>query len=195
MPGASPYQLASATHCLLSWLSAATLLAAFLVLCLSRLRAQHGPACRHLAGQEVESISGSGSHVQWEVAGGWLTAERFLESEGQRPGNGRWRMSSRDGSPASAWPPPSAGLRHGQAALSFPISLPALHKSNSKQPPPSPNLPGCLTLCYVPERSEIMRCGPSPENLTWRHQTSYPSSLSRPIPPAWVLGPRLSKAQ
>lgn len=40
----------------------------FLLLYPTRLWAQHG-----LAEQEVESASGSGSHVQWEVArGGWL---------------------------------------------------------------------------------------------------------------------------
>lgn len=193
MPGASPYQPRLHTACSHGSLQPSCL-AAFLVLCLSRLRAHQGPACRPLAGQEVESISGSGSHVQWEVSGGWLTAERFLESEGPRPGDGRRRMSSRDNSPASAWPPPSAGLQHGQAALSFPISS-ACYPPSIRAIPNSLLLSGCLTLCYVPERSEIMRCGPSPENLTWRHQTSYPSSLSRPIPHSLGLGPRPSKAQ
>lgn len=73
---------------------------------------------------------------------------------------------------------PTHGLHPQQplstALQSFLLLLrisPALHDSNSKEPPPSSNLPGYLTLCYVPERSEVMRedlvaPGPSPANLT-----------------------------
>lgn len=84
----------------------------------------------------------------------------------------------------------------------FPFSseshLPSID-SNSKQPPPSPNLPGCLTLCYVPERSEIMRegplaPGPSPANLMQSYQTFYPSTLSQTDAPSLGFGSQALKS-
>lgn len=88
-------------------------------------------------------------------------------------------------------------LQHCLAALS-PSSHPPSIAANSKQPPPSPNLPGCLTLCCVPERSEIMRCGSCGSwPITCKPQVALPGFLSLihfpgqcPQPGLWVPGPQ-----
>lgn len=80
-------------------------------------------------------------------------------------------VSSQDNWTSNTQSPPSAGPQLGFAVLSPSPQSRTCPPCNSKQPSPFLTLPGCLTLCYVPERSEIMRedplaPGPSPANLT-----------------------------